>query len=419
MKDSTETASVSIERRAKKHVRGRSHTWFAVCAPGTEAVLRAELAGLGIEPSPADIPGGVEFVGRLETGMQANLCLRTATRVLVRIRSFRARAVEDVFRETVAVAWEAWLPTSCTLEIQPTIHESRIESRTLLVSTIVDAVRRRFVQEGLAVPDFADKGASQTLMARLTADHLELSLDSSGELLHRRGWRRESVAAPIRESLAAAILLAAGFRPDMNLVDGMCGSGTLAIEAALISAGIQPGLSATPPRTFAFMEWPAFSRPAWDHICRNSGLSSVQGSSHPDYVPTPAVDRSQPKPAYGLIFARDIDPAAVAATAANAANAGVGSIVGVELADFFESAPPCEPGLLVLNPPYGMRLDINGTPAGMYHRIARVLSAGWSGWRYAVIVPDAAQARHWPLRTDITLPFMHGGLKAAALIGHI
>ncbi|HOA14072.1 MAG TPA: hypothetical protein PLB35_09240 [Myxococcota bacterium] len=406
-------SQVSVERRAKKHVKAPVHRWFAVCSPGTEAIVRAELATLGLEPAAVDIHGGVEFPGRLDDGMRANLHLRTAARILLRVASFRARAVEDVFRETVAQPWEAFLPQGCRLQIASTIHGSRLNSRSLLESTIREAVCRRFADQGLAVPlpesavaadttrntktDAAALTAAgaQAIQARLDSDHIELSLDSSGELLHRRGWRREAVAAPIRENLAAAILLAAGFAPGMNLVDAMCGSGTFAIEAAHIATGTPPGISATPPRTFAFMEWPAFSRPAWDHLCKLAG----------------------PVPTDSEIVARDIDPAVLQAASTNADLAGATTLIIFEPADFFDSAPPCPSGLLVLNPPYGLRLDATRDAAALYRRIATTISSRWAGWRYAVVMPDQSLARTWPLQTDSSLRFLHGGLKALALIG--
>ncbi|HPV04009.1 MAG TPA: hypothetical protein PLC24_05520 [Myxococcota bacterium] len=406
-------SQVSVERRAKKFVKAPMHRWFAVCSPGTETIVRAELAAIGLESAAVDIHGGVEFPGRLDDGMRANLHLRSAARILLRVASFRARAVEDVFRETVALPWEAFLPQGCRLQVSSTIHGSRLNSRTLLESTIRDAVCRRFADQGLAVlaPESASTSEgprntrtaavsrpdehTQSIQARLDSDHIELSLDSSGELLHRRGWRREAVAAPIRENLAAAILLAAGYASGMNLVDAMCGSGTFAIEAAHIATGTPPGISATPPRTFAFMEWPAFSRPAWDHLCKLAG----------------------PIPTDSAIIARDIDPAVLQAASTNAANAGATSMITFEPADFFDAAPPCPPGLLVLNPPYGLRLDATRDAAALYRRIATTISSRWAGWRYAVVLPDQSLARTWPLQTDSSLRFMHGGLKAVALIG--
>lgn len=403
MNDDTNVATVSIERRAKKHVRSRTHTWLAVCAPGLEQILCAEMTGCGIVPSATEIHGGVEFDGRLETGMTANLLLRTPSRVLVRVASFKGRAVEDIFRETAAIPWEAWIPCDCAVDLQPTIHSSRIESPTLLKTTVQDAMIRRFNNEALAPPRFIDVAGAQKVLARLDEDRLTLSLDSSGDLLHRRGWRRKSVAAPIRESLAAAILLAAGYDGAENLVDAMCGSGTFAIEAALIAASVPPAISAVEPRRFAFMDWPAFPAAAWNHM-----TGAFSGRSDAD----PAGNRA-------LIFARDIDPIAIEATRANAASSTVRGHVAFEVADFFAAPPPCPPGLLVLNPPYGLRLDVDSSPAALYRRIARSMQADWRDWRYAIVMPDAALARQWPIPVEHRMDFRHGGLDAIALIGKI
>ncbi len=179
MNDDTNVATVSIERRAKKHVRSRTHTWLAVCAPGLEQILCAEMTGCGIVPSATEIHGGVEFDGRLETGMTANLLLRTPSRVLVRVASFKGRAVEDIFRETAAIPWEAWIPCDCAVDLQPTIHSSRIESPTLLKTTVQDAMIRRFNNEALAPPRFIDVAGAQKVLARLDEDQAvaEVSID--------------------------------------------------------------------------------------------------------------------------------------------------------------------------------------------------------------------------------------------------
>jgi len=376
---------------------------MAVCAPGLEQILRAEMADHGIAPGPTEIHGGVEFEGRLETGMTANLVLRTPSRVLVRVASFKGRAVEDVFRETAAIPWEAWIPCDCAVDLQPTIHSSRLESTTLLKTTIQDAMNRHFQVEGLPPPRFIDVGGAQKVLARLDEDRLTLSLDSSGDLLHRRGWRRKSVAAPIRESLAAAILLAAGYDGSLNLVDAMCGSGTFAIEAALIASSVAPALSALEPRRFAFMDWPAFPAAAWNHM-----TGAFSGKSDAD----PARSRS-------IIIARDLDPIAIEAARANAASSTIAGQVAFEIADFFGAQPPFPSGMLVLNPPYGLRLDVDSTPASLYRRIARTMQADWRGWRYAIVMPDAAMARQWSIPAERRLEFRHGGLDAVALIGRI
>lgn len=396
---STET-TISIERRAKKHVRSRNHTWFAVCAPGLESVLRSELAACDLAALPHEIVGGVEFEGRLEAGFKANSQLRSASRILVRVASFKARAIEDVFRETAEIPWEAWFACGCALDVQPTIHASRIESSTLLQTTVRGAVQRRFQQDGLEPPRFLDVVDGQKLLARLDDDRLTLSLDSTGDLLHRRGWRKKSVTAPIRENLAAAILLAAGYDGSVNLVDAMCGSGTFAIEASLIAANIPPALSGVPPRKFAFMDWPAFSPATWNHMTEVSAT----------------VAPSRPLP---IIVARDIDPGAVDIARQNAAASAAPDGIWFETSDFLKSTPPCPAGLLVMNPPYGLRLDVDSTAGAFYRHVARAMQSSWRGWRYAIVLPEERLARAWPLPVEKRLTFLHGGLGAVALIGEI
>jgi len=397
--DNGASTDISIERRVKKHVRSRNHNWLAVCAPGLEDILRGELTGLGISPSQEGVRGGVEFEGRLQDGIQANLFLRTASRVLVRVNNFKARAVEDVFRETSAIPWEAWLPMECAVDLQTTIHESRIDSPTLLANTVRDAILRHFGDQSLPGPRFVDVAGAQKLLIRLDTDRMTLSLDSSGDLLHRRGWRRAPVSAPIRETLAASILLAAGYNGTEPLVDAMCGSGTFGIEGAMIATATPAGLSAKTPRPFAFMDWPSFPQATFNHMVSHA---------MPAAAATPAP-----------IICRDIDPLALTAARRNADACVAGNLVRFEPADFLEAPPPCPSGLVVMNPPYGLRLQANDPPAAHFRRIARVLASRWRGWRYAIVLPDAALARQWPLPASSRLDFKHGGLDAVSLIGTI
>lgn len=392
-------ADISIERRVKKHVRSRGHTWLAVCAPGLEDILRTELNQLGLVTLPDAVHGGVEFSGRIQDGIQANLFLRTASRVLVRVNAFKARALEDVFRETSSIPWEAWLPMECAVDLQTTIHESRIDGPTLLANTVRDAILRHFNDQTLPAPRFVDVAGAQKLLIRLDSDRMTLSLDSSGDLLHRRGWRKAPVNAPIRETLAAAILLAAGYDGTDPMVDAMCGSGTFAIEAAQIATGIPAGLSAVTPRHFAFMDWPSFPQATFDHMVSRAMPST-------DTTPAP-------------IICRDIDPLALTAARRNADACVAGNLVRFEPADFLEAPPPCPSGLVVMNPPYGLRLQASDPPAAHFRRIARVLASRWRGWRYAIVLPDAALARQWPLPALSRLDFKHGGLDAVTLIGSV
>jgi putative N6-adenine-specific DNA methylase len=218
----------------------------------------------------------------------------------------------------------------------------------------------------------------------LVADKASISVDSSGELLHRRGWRQQVARAPIRENLAAAVLRVAGWRPGDALVDPMCGSGTLAIEAAAWAAGRAPGGS----RAFAFERWPCHSQKIWKK-------SKVH----------------RPPSGRQAVVAADRDPGAVRAAKGNVARAGLDGRVSIVHSAFADlDPPPGEPGWIVANPPYGQRL---GASAGVVRHILEVHRSRWRGWSLALLVPDAL-ARGTELRRVAN--FKNGGIPVGVWI---
>lgn len=401
-------------RAVRRHVHAPAHEWFAACAPGLEPMLADEMRQAGLVPAPA-VPGGVAFRGRLVDGYAANLHLRLANRVLVRVAAFAARAPEDVVREVRAVPWDAWLPADVPLRVDVAIHESRMASTGLVATKALDAIRDRMHASGATMPSVAETGSPhedadgaaaprpsvQRLMLRLERNRLTVSLDSSGEHLHRRGYRVAVTPAPIRETLAAAVLRFAGHRGDVPLVDPMCGSGTFPIEAAGISANLPAGRL----RSFAFQRWPSFRPATWGWLLRKA-------------------DAARRVPGAALVGA-DRDATALDAARANAARAGTGDVPVFLHRDFAELSPndlpgPAgEPGLLVANPPYGLRLEPGADPATLYRRIGHRLAAAWRGWRFAIVLPDERLARVLELPVDAILRLPHGGLTVVVARGRV
>lgn len=326
---------------------------FAVCPPGLEPVVAAELAEHGFAEIEAG-RGGVTFRG---DALRANRVLATATRVLQRVATFPAKNFKQLQARTREIDWSGF----GGLTPQATCRKSRL-------------YHSGAVEERLAAVVPPGPGA---LLARLERDVCTLSVDTSGERLHRRGWRVETGAAPLRETLAASILRLAEWQPGVALYDPMCGSGTFLIEGAVRAAGVAPGAQ----RTFACEGW-------------------LPEAPMPTFTPVPTAivggDRSAP---------------AVGAAQRNAERAGV--VVDLRRGDARNAEPPAETGLLVCNPPYGRRA---GGVAGAYDRLGALLRGPFAGWRAAVLVPDRASGKRLGRTPTATHRLKNGGLSITLVI---
>lgn len=388
------TFSTALTRRIKQHIQAPTHEWFAPCAPGFEETLKAELAALGAE-APTSVPGGVEFKGKLDFAYQANLWLRTANRVLLRVARFKAKRPEDLFRHASGLAWELLLDPSVPLRFQTSSTASWLSNSDLIESTLRDAIRRRLKESHESLPETDPFLPEQLILVRMEQDEAVLSLDSSGEHLHRRGYRLSSSKAPLRETLAAGILQAAGYDGRMPLLDPMCGSGTFSIEAALMASHLPPGLT----REFAFQRWPSFKEATWNHLCKKAREGAIAPS--------------------GPIVARDIHGGSLKALQENAERASVGGVIQIEKADFFTAPALDAPGLVVINPPYGKRVGEEEELGRFYRRMGDRLRSTYSGWRYAILVPQPWLVTALRLEPERRIRFSHGGLKIDLLAGRL
>ena len=357
-------------------------TAFASIEPGLEEALADELMDLGL--SVTLLEGGVEFPATFETLCSVHLWSRLAARVTVRLARFRTRNLDDLARSVRALPWEQFVWPNQGLDVGVASRKSRLRHQDSIERkirfAIGDALRGPRLPGGRAPRDGA------RLVLRIIADEATLSIDASGELLHRRGWRKATAKAPLRENLGAALLRLAEWEPRVPLVDPMCGSGTIAIEAACISLGIPAGAA----RTFAFVQWPCF-----------------QGLSLPRPQATP-LDLTAP------VLASDRDEGAIKATRANAQRARALSRISVLHCDFAELKPPASRGLLVINPPYGER--ILSRPKATYGLLGHVLRQ-WSGWRFALLMPSPSLRGALGLPTEVLATFPQGGLRVLAVAG--
>lgn len=388
----------NLERRVKRQAWAPVHELFAVAAPGLEPLCAAELRAMGAD-DVQPLAGGVAFSGRLDLMYAANLWLSTSGRVLLRLKDFRVRGWDDLLRQAAAIPWEVWLPAGAGLKVLASLHQSNLRHEGRIAEEVFAAAEARLTGLGLDPPRLAnaEEEGGQTVQVRGVDRRAVISLDSSGEHLHRRGYRLAPGPAPLREDLAAALLLLAGYDGEGPLLDAFCGSGTLAIEAGLAARRLPPGGG----RGFAFQAWPSFREPTWRHLLREAQAQSLAAPPAP-------------------VIARDNSVAALDICQENAGRAGLGGQIAVERADFFKAAPPdAGPGLVVINPPYGKRLGSVRQAGELVERIGRRLAEAYQGWRVGIALYRPEWAESLPLADAVSLTAPHGGLKLTLLSGRV
>lgn len=336
---------------------------FLATLPGLEADLTAEARALGL-PDPRPVAGGVETAGTWPDVWRANVQLRMAQRVLVRLASFRALHLAQLDKRARKLPWAEWLPGGHPLRIEAACSESRIYHAGAAAQRIA-----RAATEATAAPE-ADPGdeSALRLLARIEDDLCTISLDTSGAPLHRRGHKQAVAKAPLRETIAAAFLARMGHTGAGPVIDPMCGAGTFVIEAAEIALGLAPGRS----RDFAFELLPGHDPEA------------VAALRSPQPRPVPDV----------LMQGSDRDDGAIRSALANAERAGVGGITAFHRAAISDlTRPPGPPGLVMVNPPYGARIGQRKLLFGLYGALGGVLRARFAGWRVGLVTSDAGLAR--------------------------
>jgi len=360
------------------------NTYFAVTTPGLEPVCAAELAALEI-PDVVALGGGVEFTGELRELYLANLWLRSAARILVRLGDVQARDFPTLFKRLVRLPWGRFIKPGSSYQVRATCHRSRLSHSGRVAQTCRDAISRALGT------DEGDNGQA-TVYLRLEADRCQVSVDSSGDLLHRRGYRQASVAAPLRENLAAACLLKLGYDGSQPLIDAMTGSGTFAIEAALIALHRAPGLA----RRFAFFDWPKYRAGLWQQLCREAQRREA------NELPAP-------------IIAVDNNRKAIEAARRNLQAARLQGMIQLVCQPMQDLIRPCANGLLICNPPYGERLGRTAKLQALYRELGHVYGDIFSGWQGALVCPDSGLVRNTGLPFESFLRFSNGGIRVALL----
>lgn len=361
---------------------------FAVAPPGLEPALEAEAAVLGL--SPRRVEGGVELEGPAGLHQEANLRLRTASRVLLRLGRFRAPDVGALTRGLAAMDLARVWNGKDTPKLSVTAHGSRVPG-----NAVPTAAARAWGLSGIEHAGALDEEGTEglTFLVRLDGPECTVSADTSGEPLHRRGYRQEIGRAPLRETLAAGILLLAGYDGTEPLVDPMCGSGTFLIEGAWMSMRRAPGLE----RRFAFEQFPQFSPAAW---------AERQARTRAEVLQAPRAS----------LHGFDINAGALGTARRNARRAGL--TLALERRDVKTlQAPVAGPGLVVANPPYGKRVGEGGELPELYRALGATLRRSFQGWRAALLVPEEdGLIRELGLRDAKSLRVRNGGLRCRLLL---
>jgi len=392
-----QTSDSSLSKRIKRHVTGREKEFFAATSPGLESLCLNELktiAGTGKEF--IETIGGVQFTGRITDCFSANLYLRTANRILMRIGEFKATNFMQLEKKLSDFPWELFLPANASPGINTSTKQSRLYHKDAIAEIFAASIEKRFALYG--IPNSAKDSADQQVFVRAENDRFIVSIDSSGELLYRRGIKTHRSTAPLRETTAAAILAISGYDGSEPLMDPMCGSGTFSIEAAMISQNIPAGWF----RNFAFMNWPCFGPQRWAYIKRKAESGVNQTSS-------------------AHIFASDIDSGACEALVSCINRYDMLKMVEVKQKDFFDLSPYAltkDKGLVVINPPYGHRMGSRSESVKLFRAICDKLKKDFSGWKVALIAPDITLLNSLPF-TLKAQTLRHGGLKIHLLYGRI
>ena len=395
-------APTAFQKRVKRQVAARTHCFFAATAPGLEPLCAAELSALPLTaPRIEEQAGGVAFSGKLNDLYLANLHLRTANRVLMRLAQFRAEGFAALERKLADIPWELYLPSGAPPRVTVTAVKSRLYHTGAVAERVVQSVCNRFGIRGAA-----PGGPSAHIFVRAVANRFGVSLDSSGDLLYKRGVKTGGGRAPIRETLAAGILYMAGYRPGGLLLDPMCGSGAFVVEAAMMAGRVPAGWF----RSFAFVDWPAFSPGKWSYLRRTR-------------------EEKLGLPETPCVFASDAKDTLVGGLGADLAHRNLSALVHLETRDFFSLSarevyavvPRRQtegPGTVVMNPPYGRRLGNEAEARSRYRDIFRKLASDFPGWRFAVIGPRGRATDHLPPGCR-RRPLLHGGLPLVLLTGRI
>jgi putative N6-adenine-specific DNA methylase len=381
---------------------GDSFDCFAIVAPGLEQLALAEAQRLGLPATIEPEGGGLAWRGDLRSVLAANVGLRIATRVLVRVASFEAKSFVELERQARRIPWARMVSAKGAVRFRVTCRKSRLYHSDAVAQRLGDAMIRavpgtKVVRAKGTDEDAAAEDDAQLFVVRMFHDRCTVSADTSGALLHRRGWRQATAKAPLRETMAAALLAASGWDGTAPLVDPLCGSGTILIEGALMARGTPPGAK----RQFAVERWPGVPPTLGAWVRKElAGRGAV--------TPLPAIAGS------------DRDDGAIRAAASNAERAGVAADLTLAVQSLSAASfPEVERGWMVTNPPYGVRVGEVDQVRNLWARLGQVLRERAVGWRVALLSPDAALERQLGIPLRMVTRTSNGGIPVRLVVGEV
>ena len=373
--------------RAHKPAAPQAQTCFATCPRGLESLLAQEMTELGAQEAET-AAGGVTFKGDWALVYRANLHSRLATRILLRVSAGKYANEEEVYQGALAVYWHRWFEPSRTIAVKVVAVNSPLKSLNFITLKIKDAICDRFREETGQRPNVQTLEPDIRIRAFLTRDRYTLYFDTSGDALYKRGLRKQAGVAPINENLAAGILKLSGWQPGEALFDPMCGSGTFLMEAALMSLNRAPGLG----RSFAFEKFSRFDAKAWQQVKEQAQKLCKPLTELP-------------------IYGSDVLGHSLKDADANLKAAGLREAVTLSKADILDIEAPAESGVMVMNPPYGVRLGDEAELAELYPKLGDVLKQKFAGWRVYIISADANLPKLIRLDASRKTPLYNGALE--------
>ena len=361
--------------------------FFAPCPRGLESALAEELRELGVtEPVPDD--AGVAFAADFAAVYRINLGSRLASRVLWRVHEAVYRNEQDVYRAAFDLPWHRWFAVERTIAVTVNARRSPLRSLDFITLKIKDAVCDHFRAERGRRPDVDTRAPQVRIFAFFDERRCALYLDTSGDALFKRGGRAKAGEAPLKENLAAGILRLTGWRPGTPLMDPMCGGGTFLTEAAQVALGMAPGLG----RRFGFENLTRFEPARW--------LALVQEAEATRQAPRPLA-----------LFGSDLHGEALARARENAAALGLAEAIQWKQANALEVRRPAESGILVSNPPYGVRIGEAEELAAFYPRLGDKLKRDFAGWNAFFLTADLRLAKLIRLQAARRTPLYNGPLE--------
>jgi putative N6-adenine-specific DNA methylase len=391
----------NIERRIRQHVQAKKNDFFAVVQPGFENTAFEEMKSICIElPDAEIITGGIEFRAGINDVWKLNFTSRCLTRILMRLGHFRVLHFNKFREKIAAIPWELYLMPgkipviSIKCRRSKLYHTGRIEIECLAgINYRMESIYSTIAKDRTFLP------GNQTVYIRFENDVCTVSMDTTGEPLYRRGIRTHIAKAPLRETLASCILHEAELEKFEAVLDPMCGSGVIPLEAMLISKGIPAGAY----RNFAFEEWPGHRPPAFEHLKKS------------------AIDKGKCKASGFAVYASDISEQAIEITRYNAESSGFACDINISSADFFSLRRDDfqhERMLIVSNPPYGGRISVDDI-SGFYQRLGEKLRRDFSGTFCAFVVPGLKAEKALGIFPIKRIPFINGGIRVILLIGSV